>query len=538
VFRTDHKRAMRSMRRARTALLSVSLIAACGDDSGASKTDADGSVIQPDGATPDAGRSDTGVGQTDSGPGTDGGKDSAVGPGPGTAPTLTAVVARQVGRSGADLRLEVTGSDPDKDIKTVKFSVYDSAGAKIGEDHELDLATAITMTSGMSAVTLTDALVMPSTSTPIDFKTVQVSLADGRGVESDGMMATIAAQPKVAKGAACDATFVSNRCEEGLGCKGAAGAQKCADGEAPTLSAVGYFDDALGLRIVFAGSDPDGDVKSYKVRYLDENGSEVVWDDDNDVTTPDASFFSGPLGSAEGATDFFFRFPPGDNVPAKVKKVGITVSDTRATGNSSAEMITGLLGPAPSKNSGVVCDPRGFDICKPSTMAPLVCAPSGNTNKCTPLATARTNACNAAPALTLGGTTSVKGSITLVSLWDPPTSCTSSAPNQADSLVKLVLTETKTVTLSTDNPYTSFDTDLYAIRSCSEAPTLYDPRPSAAMTDFWCLPDQRDGGGAITSVKAKLVLNNLEAGTYFVVVESSPSAALLGDHFEIDVEAE
>ncbi|MDB4987190.1 MAG: hypothetical protein JWN04_2368 [Myxococcaceae bacterium] len=538
MFRTDHKRALRSNTGARALILTVGFVAACGGSDSKSDPDAGGSN-GPDGSTPvDASTPDTGTIKTDAA--TDGGKSDAavVDAGIGTAPTLTTVTATQVGLSGSDLRIDFTGSDPDKDIKLVQFSVFDSANRQVGTDYRLPIATPITGISGTSHALQEGALGAAALMGHTDFKTVRVSLLDSRGVASDDTEVTIAVQTEVALGGSCDPTFLTNRCMSGLGCKGAT-AKTCSAGEAPTVASVGYYNDVLGPRILIVGSDPDGDVKTFTLRYLDASGQPVVWDDDNDSTTPPSGSFTGPVGSAEGMTDFFSRFAPSDAFLSTVAKVGITVNDSRATANSSAEKISNSVGPAPIKGSGATCDPRGFDFCSGTLAAPLVCAPNGASNRCTAVATARTNACNAAATLNPStGNLSVQGSVALVSLWDQPVGCSASSAPEPDALVKLVLTEPATkVTLSTDTPYTSFDTELYVLRSCTDTPSIYDPRTGAPM-DLWCNDNQQASNGDITNVKSVLVLNNLAAGTYFIVVDSSPSADLSGSLFEVDVTVE
>jgi hypothetical protein len=544
VSRSDQQGATRSRTRTRTVALTVSFLAACGGGGGGGDNAGDGSVVgTSDGAVFDAGGSDSGVKSDGSGLGNDGGaKDAAAdGARAGTAPTLSMVQARQVGRVGTDLRIDFTGADPDKDISTVQVQLFDSAHAQIGVDHVLPLATAITVaTGGTSYVVLTDALTTDAIGTHPDFALVKVTLLDSRQITSETIDATVSTQMELALGDTCDSMFLTNRCASGLGCKGT-GTTKCSAGEAPTLSTVGYYYmDGLVPRILMAGNDPDGDVKTYTLRFLDAGDNPVLVNVNNDPTAL-VSMFTGPIGSAEGKTDFFFMFPPSADFLTTVVKVGVTVTDSRNA--PSAELITNALSPAPMKAASATCDPRGFDYCKGTTATPLVCASSGTTNKCTALATARSNTCTAAKVLDPSkDITSVQGSVAQVSLWDQPSGCAGGDTQTGfpDSVVALKLAaHADTVTLSTDYSYTSFDTKLYFLRSCTDpltsVPSTTDPRDTSS-TDPWCIDDQPNSSST-TAAKAVLVLKNLDAATYFIVVESSPATdqGLLGNNYQLNV---
>jgi hypothetical protein len=235
------------------------------------------------------------------------------------------------------------------------------------------------------------------------------------------------------------------------------------------------------------------------------------------------------------------RFTPADNFFAEVAQVKVTVTDRRATNNTSNEKAaTKVI--TPLKTNGQVCDPsQGFDFCKGTVQAPLVCATTAGNSKCTATATARNSAVSAAQVLSPStGKTSVTGKIT-ASLWDPATGCTTPQPPQADSIVKLTLaSDAAKVTLSTDFPYTSFDTVLYVLTMDSNKisePVVFDPRVQNS-TDFWCIDDQPEVSGQDKNNRAILELKNLTAGTYLVVVDSVPNVDATGDLFQLNVAVE
>lgn len=528
---TYEKRAFRSSTQALLAALTVGLIAACGDDGGGAKPQPDGGQ-QPglDGATPqDSGvtdskvtLADTGAGDTDSARPDSGG--GAVDAGKGTAPLLTTATAKQVGRFGFDLRVDLTATDPDKDITSVSLSLFDKNAVAIGTERIVPLDTPITMATGSSSATLAGVLEQHLT----DFGSVKVAVIDSRMVRTEQTTATITAQPVSAEGASCDATFVTNRCAAGFGCKGTGSATKCSAGAPPTLSRVGYFTDTLGPRIVMEGSDPDGDVATYTIRFLNEASAEVPYDLDGDPTTPSVATFTTTVGSTSGATDFFFRFTPSEDLTNLVKKVGVKVSDSRATNNVSEEKISAVLGPAPSKTNNAACDLHGFDYC--SGTAPLVCtATSATAGNCKALAMARTTACKAATVVTSSGTTSVQGKLGQASLWNTPAAC-SAAQNQPDAVVGLSLAAPAAkVTLTTNFPYTSFNSELTLLKACDEIPL--------DQATNWCSSDQVTEG-LISGPQPTLVLENVPAGSYYVLVDSFPSFELPGQLFQLNVTVE
>jgi hypothetical protein len=172
-------------------------------------------------------------------------------------------------------------------------------------------------------------------------------------------------------------------------------------------------------------------------------------------------------------------------------------------------------------------------------MAPLVCATSGSASKCTALSTARTNACMAAMVLDpANGITSVRGAVTTTSLWDSPVGCAGGdAHAQPDAVVKLILAaDAGTVTLSTDSNFTGFDTELFALQTCADAPSVFDPRTPGSM-DFWCDDSQLASNGDVISPKAVLTLRNLTAGTYYIVVDSTAATdpGLQGNNWQVSV---
>ncbi|HEX6244011.1 MAG TPA: hypothetical protein VFZ61_24010, partial [Polyangiales bacterium] len=167
---------------------------------------------------------------------------------------------------------------------------------------------------------------------------------------------------------------------------------------------------------------------------------------------------------------------------------------------------------------------RTFDRCATNTVC-LATSATSKTYTCTAINSARTRSCTAALVLEPAkGVTSVRGNVVAPSLWDAPAGCVLGDPTgQAETVVKLVLASAATkVTLSTNNAGTSFDTTLYAMAKCDDAPVL-------AWCEDYALDRKASG--------AELVLSNLAAGSYFVVVDSF-NVSLAGSTFQLDVKVE
>jgi hypothetical protein len=97
------------------------------------------------------------------------------------------------------------------------------------------------------------------------------------------------------------------------------------------------------------------------------------------------------------------------------------------------------------------------------------------------------------------------------SLWDAPGGCASYNPvARPEGVARLVLgTTAPTLTVSTFNPGTDFDTTLYLLRGC----------PATSAANLACRDDVTVNNVTI-SVASRLVLTNVASGTYMVVVDS------------------
>jgi hypothetical protein len=292
-----------------------------------------------------------------------------------------------------------------------------------------------------------------------------------------------------------------------------------AGSDAPTLSAVGYYDDDIGLRILLKGRDPNGDVASYTVKFFN-GASPVGFDIDNDEDSPSVDSFTGTLTSAPGDAAFFGSFEPTREFADAVDTIKITVRDSG--GRTSAELVARRGVPA---TTTYTCDPLGFNRCTTGN----VCTRNGTSHRCAPLTQVRTSACNAALVLDPKVSASVIGHVDGPSLWDAPEGCSSNDPKlKPDAVVKLHLTSPASkVTLTTNHAATDFDTALYLLASCGSEP------PACVDETCACSDDTAATASTPATNRSTLVLRNLPTGDHLIVVDAFPSSDMSGDTFEL-----
>lgn len=416
--------------------------------------------------------------------------------------------ALQVGRFGSDLRIFIGASRALNDVVAVRVELFDGQAAALGTVRVLPLDTPVTLGEGSASVLLPGVFDRYP-----GLQTVRVVLVDDTEVQSAPSQVAVEHQPVRMTGESCDVNLVHDRCAIGLGCKGLPG-PFCKEGEAPTLSRAGYYADRLGNRILLEGQDPDFDAVGYRLRFLDAMGQAVSVQLPGDDMTPGAASneFTGTIKDRNGM-GFFVAIEPSIEFVDGVASVEVTVFDQ---GDRVSAPLTVARSTAPERGLDASCDPRGFHLCPEAS----VCSGAVDQAHCRSVDDAERAACDAALVLTPSmGVNRVRGSLG-VSLWEPPTGCSSGQPGEEDRVVKLVLASpAASVVLSTDHAYTGFDTVLYLLNSCASAPRL-----------AWCVADQAGG-----NPKAILTLTDLPAGEYFVVVDSFPSVEQVSTTFELSV---
>lgn len=277
------------------------------------------------------------------------------------------------------------------------------------------------------------------------------------------------------------------------------------DGARPTpvsaiaITDLAYFVGDRGPRILVRGVRPLGSSVVLRVALLDAAGQPAVIDLEGDGSTEPSEL---ELEVAAAATESFFEVvesAPG--LERTVRAVAVTAHD--ASGRAGERHLVPLAA-RPVRRDGEGCDAQGFDACG----ADAVCTPGipGGVSRCEPAARARATRCADAPTLdSSAGPATVVGEARGASLWDPPEGCASAERrSRPDALVHLhVPVKTASITLTTASPGTDFDTVLYVLDGC----------PATSAAALACNDDD-------APPTSKVVLRDVEAGDYFVVVDA------------------
>ena len=283
---------------------------------------------------------------------------------------------------------------------------------------------------------------------------------------------------------------------EGLACTGQPAT--CQSAAAPSLTQVGYYGGVSPAQ-VFVGSAPTENLASIQVTFLDAASHGV----NVDLGTGTAvSSFTLDARGASGQS-FYFVNSPAPTFTQFVAKISATAYDTLG---HAASPVVATLGMQPLVPNGQTCDARGLVGCYQGSG----CSPGvvGAKNVCNDIPALQAAKCTAAPQAATQGTLAAWGTAQGVSLWDPPAGCTfPTAVNHPETLVALTLTKAvSTLTLSTEEPETNFDTILYVLPSCA----------ATSSSALGCNDDDR-------GYASKLTLSGVAAGTYYVVVDSATS---------------
>jgi hypothetical protein len=420
-------------------------------------------------------------------------------------PSIVIATARQVGRFGGDLRVDLGAARGANTVVALRVELLNGQ-TSLGSARTIPLPTLITALTGDTYVVIDGVFERYA-----ELTTARLTLVDELDARSSPRDVSVTRQAVIGLGASCDGSNVLDRCAPGLGCKGSPAT--CQAGVAPVIARLGYFVDELGPRVVFEGSDPDADVVGYRMRFYDANDQLIFIDHDAEESSAPVSEVSGSI-DANSSSDFFVRLTPSEVLVDSVASVRVNVLDSRDA--PSEDKVAERMAATPL-GLATTCDERTFNRCEGGS-----CADFGDQHRCALNSEAQAAACNTALVLNpLGGVTRVRGTLHS-SLWDAPVGC-SPAQKQGDRVVKLVLSDPASrVVLSTNHPYTGFDSVLYLLSSCSETPAL----------------ERCSAPAATTASKAVLTLQSVAAGEYYVVVDSFPSMESPSDTFELTVSVE
>lgn len=442
----------------------------------------------------------------------------------GMAPVLVSAVARQTGRFGDDLRIELRAYDLDGDATSLALALISVGGDPIRiYDEDLDGVaesnrTVLPLRDPILGAGEGDGLVIMAhlVSDQPALGSLELAVLDGAGRVSNSLTVPLTEQPVLALDALCDPGFILDRCEDGLGCR-AGVPSVCTAGEAPILGRAVYYGDPGAVRVLVEGTDVDDDVTEIEIAFLDDVGAAVSLDLDGD-SVPESDRFTADVRGASSAGAFFYAFSSSDAFAADVASVRIVVRD-RGARESAALIAEQML--APVRSMGTACDPRGFDRCGGSVCTPGVV---GATNRCVDVRAARTMDCAAATTIdAFAPGPGFVGTAEGASLWNAPAGCSSGDPTgRPEGVVRLHVDRmAERIVLSTDNALSAFDTTVYVLADCGAEPVV-----------AWCADDT---AGAERSWLSHLELTRVPPGDYLVIVDSFSPA---GGRFQLDVTAE
>lgn len=438
-------------------------------------------------------------------------------------PSIRSVKARAAGRWAQHLRISVEGQDANGDVTGLWVKLTDERGRPwnlfdldrngVPESAETVLPPdAPVEGTKVFTTTLTFERLLADGQ---QVAQVEVALVDREGARSAVSSATVEPGSFRALGEACDPTYVEDRCTDGMGCWGTPAA--CREPQPPTVDRAVYLRNVFGPRVLVEGRDPDDDVAWMKVAFFNVAGQPARLDLDNDGVPDTAEHEVDVRGKSAGGR-FFVELQSAAGFEATVVQVVVTLRDSG--GRTTAPRTLQLTHP-PQRGRAQGCDPRGFDAC----ITDYSCTPGveGASNVCVSSVAARTQACQAAPVLEpQKGPATFKSALKGTSLWDPPPGCAANDPRgRPEVVVKVVLSQPAAkLTLTTARPGTSSDTILTLLSACTEP---------ARLAPLACNDD-----GPKTSAST-LVLGNVAAGEYFVVVDSWAQAS---GYFELQALAE
>ncbi len=434
--------------------------------------------------------------------------------------TLRAVSFRSTGRRGDSLRIAAQGADSQKATASIFVRFVDETGAPVVTvDTNWDgIPDSAEKRFRFEEATLGKADFIGTVTIPHAYGSLSriakaiITLEDAVGGRSAPMTALLTKQAVRVVNDPCDVGTIQDRCTAGLSCGGTPAV--CRPGTAPSLDRVGYF-GGVSPRILVRGSDADEDVASLAIEYLDASGNPGTFDISNDPESPDMSsgFEFDATGSAGPA--FELSSEQASGIGSKVPKIAVTATDE--AGHVGTRTISSVA-PLPVRGLGQTCDSEGFDACGTGN----ACSPGipSATNTCQPVASLRTAKSTSAPLLDPSkNVVTAFGNVAGASLWDPPIGCVGNdTTGRPESAVKLHLAKAASkLTITTALPETTFDTAVYLL-------------PTSASEGAVALGCNDDDTGYASS----LVLSNVAAGDYVIVVES---VQMRGGRFGIKVEA-
>ncbi|MFO0672014.1 MAG: hypothetical protein U0235_20720 [Polyangiaceae bacterium] len=270
------------------------------------------------------------------------------------------------------------------------------------------------------------------------------------------------------------------------------------------LTDVAYVAATQGPRLLVAGRAAAHDDVFVRVEFLDATLAPKAVDDGAGGSLSAIDLHA----IADGAGAFFVENQSSPGFEHDVAAVKLSLRDAQDKPAPGDPRVVSFAQPA-IRELGAACDSRGFDACAKDAL----CAPRANGYTCALESDVRRDACATAPALDPAiGKNVTDGEVSAPTLWDAPLGCVQAGALGApypEAYVRLHLDAPEAaLTLTTNDPATDLDTVLFVVPSCQ----------GRSATPVACNDDD------LGTTNSRLVLENLAAGDYIVVVQSASSA--------------
>ena len=261
--------------------------------------------------------------------------------------------------------LHVSGTDPNGDVKWVRYTALDPAGLPFdprGSGETTYDVESLRPTVGLAAPVgvLADL--------PAGAVSLRVALVDATGAASEAVDVPILAQPDVAEGAACDVFGARSRCAAERVCLGDEGRATCVAPTAPRIvDAHAYRRDDGALTFTLSGADATRDATRFVAALLPAGDDTALVLDAEGST--EGEVFTQPLAGLEtfasgGHLDV--AYAPADLADfPEAARVRLTLLD--AQGGRSAPFVVPIEA-MPVATAEAACDPWQYENrCEAST---------------------------------------------------------------------------------------------------------------------------------------------------------------------------
>ncbi|MCK6574492.1 hypothetical protein L6V77_25715 [Myxococcota bacterium] len=278
------------------------------------------------------------------------------------APTVTGAQAFAFPDGRVSLR--VAGTDPDGDVKWVRYTLLDAAGTVLDPDglgHPTRDVESERPTVGLGAP------IGVVTGLPAGVARIRVALVDATDAASPTVDVPVVAREPVGSGAVCDADGVEPRCDANLVClaDGIADPARCVEPTTPeVVDARAYRAEEGLLTFALAGADTTRDAVRFVAALLPaDDDTPLVLDADGglegEISTQSVTGLD--VFDAQGSLSAGFAPARLADFPGAAR-ARITLVD--AQGRRSAPVITPIVD-LPVTRTGEACDPwRQTDRCE------------------------------------------------------------------------------------------------------------------------------------------------------------------------------